>query len=68
MSPQNTHTSHHSVTTGNEKELLATEGTVIVHMTFAIKQDPELRKEFLKGLKVRISFNLPRYSEWSLLL
>ena len=43
---------HHSVTTNNEKELLTTEGTVFVHVTYAIKQDTQLRKEYLKMLKV----------------
>ncbi|XP_064381889.1 Fanconi anemia group I protein-like isoform X2 [Halichondria panicea] len=40
-----------SVTTNNEKELLTTEGTVFVHVTYAIKQDTQLRKEYLKMLK-----------------
>ncbi len=42
----------YSVTTNNEKELFTTEGTVFVHVTFAIKQDTQLRKEYLKMLKV----------------
>ena len=36
----------------NKKELLQTEGTVILHITCALKQDPELRKVFTKSLKV----------------
>ena len=36
----------------DKKELLQTEGTVILHITSALKHDPELRKEFGKSLKV----------------
>ena len=38
---------------GGEKELLQTEGTVILHISFALKQGQELRKEYLKLLEVR---------------
>ncbi len=48
----------HSVTTNNEKELFTTEGTVFVHVTFAIKQDTQLRKEYLKMLKVHVCVHL----------
>ena len=37
---------------GGEKELLQTEGTVILHVSFALKQGQELRKEYLKLLEV----------------
>jgi Fanconi anemia group I protein len=37
---------------GDQRELLLSEGTVILHITFALKQDQELGKEFLKVLKV----------------
>ena len=37
---------------GGEKELLQTEGTVILHISFALKQGQELRKEYLKLLEV----------------
>jgi hypothetical protein len=38
----------------NKKELLQTESTVILHITCALKQDPELRKVFTKSLKVSL--------------
>jgi hypothetical protein len=38
---------------GGETELLQTEGTVILHISFALKQGQELRKEYLKLLEVR---------------
>lgn len=44
------------MSTNNEKELLVSEGTVFVHCAFAVKQDPDLRKEFLKMLKVFAAF------------
>jgi len=34
------------------KVLLQTEGTAILHLISALKQDPALRKEFVKSLKV----------------
>ena len=37
---------------GGETELLQTEGTVILHISFALKQGQELRKEYLKLLEV----------------
>ncbi len=36
----------------SKRELLQTEGTVILHITNALKQDQELRKVFTKSLKV----------------
>lgn len=35
-------------------QLQAVEGTVIVHISFSVKQDPELSKEFVKLIKVGI--------------
>lgn len=40
-------------TSGGEKELLQTEGTVILHVSFALKQGQDLRREYLKLLEVR---------------
>ena len=37
---------------GGEKELLQTEGTVILHISFALKQGQDLRKEYLRSLEV----------------
>ena len=38
---------------GNNTETLRhTEGTVILHISFAVKQDQELGREFVKCLKV----------------
>lgn len=37
----------------SKRELLQTEGTVILHITNALKHDQELRKVFTKSLKVR---------------
>ena len=34
-------------------QLRHTEGNVILHITFAVKQDQQLGKEFVKYLKVR---------------
>ena len=43
-------------------QLAVVEGTIILHITFAIKQDQELGRQFIKYLKVRreiqLSFNL----------
>ena len=40
--------------TGNNTETLRhTEGTVILHISFAVKQDQELGREFIKCLKVK---------------
>ena len=36
----------------SKRELLHAEGTVILHITTALKQDPELRKVFMNSLKV----------------
>ena len=33
-----------------------TEGTVILHISFAVKQDQELGREFIKLLKVHVDF------------
>ena len=38
---------------GGEKELLQTEGIVILHISFALKQGQELRQEYFKSLEVR---------------
>ena len=44
--------------TGNNLETLRhTEGTVILHISFAVKQDQELGREFVKCLKVRFINN-----------
>lgn len=37
----------------SKRELLQTEGTVVLHITTALKQDPNLRKVFTNSLKVR---------------
>ena len=39
-------------------QLRHTEGNVILHITFAIKQDQQLGKEFVKYLKVSASTDL----------
>lgn len=46
--------SPHSVVSvkSSRKDLLQTEGTVILHVTSALKEDPELRKVFIKSIKV----------------
>ena len=49
---------------GNNTETLRhTEGTVILHISFAVKQDQELGREFVKCLKVVYLTLL--HSEWS---
>ena len=36
----------------NKKELLSVEGTSLLHVMFAVKQDQSLGREFVKYLKV----------------
>ena len=43
------------LTEDNQNQIQSTEGTVILHFTFAVKQDQELGREFIKYMKVRLS-------------
>ena len=42
----------------NDSRLRPTEGTVILHMMFAMKQDQDLGRDFLKYLKVGLELEL----------
>ena len=44
--------SNSEVQTVSKDQLRHMEGTVILHITFAVKQDQDLGKEFVKYLKV----------------
>ena len=53
------------VQTLSKDQLRHMEGTVILHITFAVKQDQDLGKEFIKYLKVIESINRTKLRYYS---
>ena len=54
------------MTGGDDAILRQTKGTIILHVTFAVKQDQEFGREFLKYLKVRENKYLNNFKEQNL--
>ena len=52
----------------SKDQLRHMEGTVILHITFAVKQDQDLGKEFIKYLKVLSSLETELYEGLSPLM